>query len=57
MSHATPKIDFKVKEHRRVDLDPEFLEKINKHIGEQLTEGIIVREESEGVSAPGAKFK
>ena len=45
-----------MKEHRKVDLDPESLEKISKHIGEQIKGGLIVREEAEGVSAPGTKF-
>merc|ERR1719362_2372865 len=36
VSHNTPKIDFSVKEHRRIDLDPEYIEKINKRIGEQI---------------------
>ena len=57
VSHNTPQIDYKLRESRRVDLDPEYLERINKRIGEQITEGIIVREEAEGVSETGAGAK
>ena len=56
VSHNVPQIDFKMKEHRRVDLDPEYIERINKRIGEQLQGGLIVHEEAEKVSAPGHKF-
>ena len=36
VSRNVPKIDYKIKEHRRIDLDPDFLEKIDTRIAEQI---------------------
>ena len=54
VSHNTPKIDFKVKEHRRIDLDADYIAKIDKRLGEQFAGGLIVREDAEGMDVSGA---
>ena len=56
VSHNTPKIDFKDKVHRRIDLDADYIEKIDKRIAEQIKGGLIIREEAEKVAAAGTKF-
>ena len=50
VSRNVPKIDYKIKEHRRIDLDPEFLERIDTRIAEQIQGGLVVHEEAEKVS-------
>uniref|UniRef100_A0A7S3MIZ3 Uncharacterized protein n=1 Tax=Favella ehrenbergii TaxID=182087 RepID=A0A7S3MIZ3_9SPIT len=56
VSHNTPKVDFAVKEHRRVDLDADYIEKINKRIGEQIQGGLVIHENPEHLATPGAKI-
>ena len=56
VSHNTPKIDFKDKVHRRIDLDADYIERIDKRIAEQIKGGIILREEAEKVASSDAKF-
>ena len=55
VSHNTPQIDFKQKEHRRIDLDPEYIEKINKRIGEQIQGGLIIHDRAENLATPGGR--
>ena len=51
VSRNVPKIDYKIKEHRRIDLDPEFLEKIDNRIADQIQGGLVVHEKAEKVAA------
>ena len=57
VSHNTPKIDFKMRENRRIDMDPAYLEQVNKRIAEHLQEGLVVREEAETVSTTGSNSR
>ena len=55
VSHNTPKIDFKMRENRRIDMDPAYLEQVNKRIAEHLQEGLVLREEAETVSTTSSR--
>ena len=52
VSHQTPRLEYKNKVHRRIDLDADYLEQVKKRIEDQISGGIVLHEDTTSENAP-----